>query len=344
MTCSLTCRRPRQPLALVALALATTLATTQATTQAGPLGAQPVRSLPQKLAQPISAAWQGQTLATALQRLTATQDIVLWLDRRVDRQQRVTAHVVDLPLEAALQQLVPTHALATCGQVLYIGPAARQLDTLVHLARAQAQQLPPRLRRRWLKAATANWPAGSEPGSLATAWLREAGLEPIEGQPIPHDLWPAQTLPPLPLTDRLVLLLVGFDLTYQIAPDGHSCQVVPIPRPLRLAAERAPRQAAPPSVQGDFTQKREGLDQKRLTLEIRNQPVGKVLDQLAQTLGLEIRWQQGVAQTARVSCRVHEATLEELLEALLTPIDLRYQRTGQQLLIQFPKKRSSLPE
>jgi hypothetical protein len=311
-----------------------------------PLAAQPALALSQKLALPISASWQGQALATTLQRLADSQDIALWLDRRVDRQQRVTAQFVDLPMEAALEQIIQAHTLglATCNQVLYIGPAARELKTLLHLARDQAKQLPASQQRRWLKAAAVRWPARSEPRSLATSWLDQAGLGLVEGERIPHDLWPAQALPPLPVTDRLVLLLVGFDLTCQVAPDGHSCQVVPIPRPLRLAAERAPRKTAPPSAQSDLTQKREGLAQKRLTLEIRNQPVGKVLDQLAQTLGLEVRWQQGVAQTAQVSCRVHEATLEELLEALLQPVDLRYQRTGQQLLILSPKKRASLPE
>jgi hypothetical protein len=51
---------------------------------------------------------------------------------------------------------------------------------------------------------------------------------------IPHDLWPAGELPPLPLVDRLTLILDQFDTTFRISPDGRGFELVPIIEPVEL--------------------------------------------------------------------------------------------------------------
>jgi hypothetical protein len=71
---------------------------------------------------------------------------------------------------------------------------------------------------------------------------------------------------------------------------------------------------------------------QRYTVEINNQPVGKVIDQLASQLKLEVIWPAAPADGSsnprdkRVSCKVNEALLDELLEAILTPADLTFER------------------
>lgn len=73
------------------------------------------------------------------------------------------------------------------------------------------------------------------------------------------------------------------------------------------------------------------------TLAIENQPVGSTVTQLAGHLGLSVVWQLGENAEAirlrRVSCKVREATLDELLEALLTPAGLAAERNGRRLEI-----------
>jgi hypothetical protein len=71
---------------------------------------------------------------------------------------------------------------------------------------------------------------------------------------------------------------------------------------------------------------------QRYTVEINNQPVGKVIDQLASQLKLEVIWPAAATDGSsnprdkRVSCKVNEALLDELLEAILTPADLTFKR------------------
>jgi hypothetical protein len=71
---------------------------------------------------------------------------------------------------------------------------------------------------------------------------------------------------------------------------------------------------------------------QRYTVEINNQPVGRVIDQLAAQLDLEVVWPappadgSPAARDKTVSCKVDEALLDELLKAVLTPADLTFKR------------------
>ena len=72
-----------------------------------------------------------------------------------------------------------------------------------------------------------------------------------------------------------------------------------------------------------------------LTLQVTNQPVEAILRALEKQAGLQVRWDETVAERVRtrVTFDVREATLEELLEAALTPAKLTYRRDGNSLTI-----------
>lgn len=78
--------------------------------------------------------------------------------------------------------------------------------------------------------------------------------------------------------------------------------------------------------------------QQVYTLDLENQPVGPTIMQLAAQLDLAVVWRLGEEAEAirgrRVSCRVREATLDELLHALLTPAGLAAERDGRRLVIE----------
>ncbi len=299
--------------------------------------AKPTPSLKEKLQRRVTVTWQGQELATAVKRLADTAQIPIWLDRRVDRQQTVTLELDDLPLYQALEKLAQKQSLATVqlGNLLYIGPkqTARQLPNLIRQAHKSLESLPTQTRRRWLKPKATSWPRLSEPRTLADNWLREERLTLLDSQPIAHDLWPANSLPPSPLIDRLLLLLAGFDLTCQITPDGKSCQIVP----LKPTFEVVPNDPLPPTKPKPTRTSRPS--HQRFTLRLENQPLGPVLEQLARQLNLKIVWDQKIAnreshRQQHISCDIKNAKLNELLQSILAPAGLEHQRKDKQITIQ----------
>ena len=290
--------------------------------------------LEQKMQHKVAVTWQDQQLAVALQRLTDAGEIPLWLDRRVDRRQTVTMQFADLPLTEALGKIAEHQSLGfvQLENLVYFAPqqTALELPTLIHQARNQLAKLPTKQKRRWLRKDATTWPRLSEPRTLAESWLREADLQLLGSKTIPHDLWPAQSLPPLALLDRLVLLLAGFDLTCKIAPDGASCEIVPISRPLKLIPQRR--------AQANLRKKTPRAPSHQLfTLRLENQPLGKVIDQFARQLQLEVAWKVEPTEKLRkqlISCDVKNAELDALLQNVLLPAGLQHQREGKRVTIQ----------
>ncbi len=186
----------------------------------------------------VSAVWKGQALGVVLDRLAAAEGIAFWVDRRVDLQRLVEVQFNDLPLSEVLDMLTKDHSLgwSSLGVICYVGPrdAAHEIATLLELTRDSIQELPTSQRTIWLHESPASWPRLSEPKLLLSEWLGEQEIILLHPELIPHDRWPAKKLPSLPLGERVVLLLVGFDLTCQISPDGDKCIVVPIERPVMI--------------------------------------------------------------------------------------------------------------
>ncbi len=336
-----------------------------------------------ELARPLTATWQGQELGVVLERISASQHVVIWLDRRVDPQQQIAARFQNLPLREVLDQLSSSHALgwSQLGGIIYLGPpeSAKELATLGAIARKSVDKLSAKARRPWLQKESVSWPRLSDPREILTAWLADAEIELVNRAALPHDLWDAKELPPLTLLDRLVLLLVGFDKTCEISANGKSCRIVGIERPVLLTREYQPgknlrvlheelkqlpgvtinRQSNRIAVTGrweDHERIRELLkdtstdNRKRqptarqnaeqvFSLRLENQPVGKVIDQLAGQLALEVVWSPTLLKreidprTALVSCDVTNGNLPALLKAVLAPAGLKFELQEKRLEI-----------
>ncbi len=194
--------------------------------------------LVQQLQRRVTVAWQGQQLAAVLDRLSETQEFSIWLDRRVDLQQSVELRFTDLPLEQVLDQLAEKHSLgiSVLDNLVYIGPkqSAYELATLLKQARNSIAKSSTPTKRRWLDEKSTTWLRLSQPRDLLTSLLKQSGITFLGSETIPHDLWDSKQLPSLTLVDKTVLILVGFDLTCRISPDGSTCEVVPIERPVVL--------------------------------------------------------------------------------------------------------------
>jgi hypothetical protein len=254
--------------------------------------------------------------------------------------------------------------------------STRELPTLAAIARNSLAKVSAKDRKPWLEKSAVSWPRLSEPRQLLNEWLTSAGIELDNPTAVPHDLWNAKNLPSLSLVDRVVLLLAGFDQTCQISTNGKSCRIVPIARPVLLTREYRPgrqmrefvqqlqniagvsinRSGSNIAVTGrvedheriaqllqeDTPLKREPPKPKGRTsaqvfsLRLENQPVGKVIAQLAAQLGLEVVWDSALSanlQTKLVSCDVVDGDLPTLLAAILSPAGLTFELNDRRLEI-----------
>ncbi len=297
--------------------------------------------LEHKLRREVSMSWREQELAEGLKRLAMAGEITLWLDRRIDRQQRLTLQLTEVSLEQALREITSQLGLGytRLGAVIYLGPeqSALELLTLAQQLRAKIRKLPANVSRRWLLPQATRWPRLSEPRRLAKSWLAEASLHLTGDEQIAHDLLQARSLPPLPLADRLVLLLVGFDLTCEVAGDGTECAIVPIARPLNPAMPT--RESKPAAATSDNHKK---TTHQVFTLSLKSQPLGRVLDQLAQQVQLQVVWKEESPQVVLeirkrlVSCEVMNVRLEELLRSILDNTGLEFQLDGKRVILRTP--------
>jgi hypothetical protein len=190
-------------------------------------------ALQHALAQKIGITWSNITLRQALASVAKTQHIAVLLDRRVDPDQKVELTFENIPLEEALERIASRLKIGVTilDGVAYFGPPdiTERLRTVATLRKEEVDHLPTLARTRWMQSKPWQWEILSTPRDLAAALAQENNLQ-IDGlAQIPHDLWPAADLPPLPLYDRWTLLLAPFDLTYELSADGNSLRLVPMP-------------------------------------------------------------------------------------------------------------------
>jgi hypothetical protein len=332
----------------------------------------------------LSVTWQGQELIVVLERLSTTQGLTFWLDRRINPQQPVNSHHSNVTLREVLDRIATDHSLgwSMLDDIIYIGPteSANNLATLAARARQSLDNAPTDYRNRWLAVEPARWQQLSEPREVLETWFSDTGIKLSNSQVLPHDLWAARDLQPMSLADRAVLLLIGFNMTCEISRNGRTCHIVPIEKPVLITVthdagnkarqvmaafkenrgveiQRSGRQL---TITGRWEDQQQAIEiiagktlakpggnlpqrvlEQRFSLKLENQPVGKVIDQLAGQLGLNVAWQEQLLTPTRdmrqtlISCEVINGDLEKLLESVLAPAGLSYHLQSSQLDI-FP--------
>ena len=77
-----------------------------------------------QLQMPVGVTWRQTPLRSALNGLSSSQSVAIFLDRRVDPDQKIDFTVDDVELNAALQRLATDHGLGMSyvGCVVYLGP------------------------------------------------------------------------------------------------------------------------------------------------------------------------------------------------------------------------------
>src|SRR5690242_3065684 len=171
-------------------------------------------------------------LRDALGAIAHAYDVAIFLDRRIDPDQRVDFSASDIPLERLLQQIAAVaHAeTAVIGSVVYVGTreSAAQLATIAAMKRQEVSRLPNDAKARLLKTEAWHWEELAQPRDLLRDLAQQGGVRVENADSMPHDLWPAVNLPPLAWVDRLTLLLVGFGLTFELDDRASAVRLVPV--------------------------------------------------------------------------------------------------------------------
>lgn len=334
---------------------------------------------------PGRISWSEQSLRQGLDNVSKNQRIAIWLDRRIDPDGTMNITTSGESLQVALQQVAAKLkvGVGSVGNVIYLGPqpVAERLATIAAIKREAAAKLPAEVRAQWQRNQPFQWETLTSPrellDQLATEIHVNSGhLKVVQPELLPHDLWAAGDYPALPATDRLTLLLAGFDLSFDLARDGTAIRIAPMPESVSISrtfspdnALRAEQQLARtfPHVTMQRSGNRlmatgrfedleligrvlrgekigalvvDGAD-TRFDLKVANTKVGIIIDTLAKQRNLTVKLDPAIKDKLEtlVTLSLRQATFAELLEAALKPAGLtsRLNGTTLELLPENPR-------
>jgi hypothetical protein len=269
-------------------------------------------------------------------------------------------------------------AVTRLGDVIVIGPSATNalLRTIAENRRLEVAKLPSTTKTNWLRTHPLSWPVGSTPREILQAWAKTASIRVTNLNDMPHDVWAAAQLPAMNSIDALTLLLSNFDMTFRISGNGSQMQLDSIGDGDRVIEKLYSGGADPQGLANDIAaalpeakiemrgqqlvinarvEEHEWISGERdrtdspvagtqvHTLKVENQPVGELIEYLAERLKFQVRWDDqaiadaGISRDTLVSFEVVKQPLDKLLEAVLSPAGLAHQREGDIVRIS-PKK------
>ena len=194
-----------------------------------------------QLAQPTTIHFAENPLRKALGDLGRVHRVAAVIDRRVDPGQKIDMRLSDVSVEEVLQAIARDRRLGVSmlGSVVYFGPVriSTRLRTIAELRKEEIRRLPPQLGREFLRPKPFTWDDFAMPRALLAELARQHGWEIGGLDRIPHDLWAGADLPPLSPVEQLTLILVQFDLTFQVDTDGRRLALVPVPSEVALVRD-----------------------------------------------------------------------------------------------------------
>ncbi|MFM7843336.1 MAG: STN domain-containing protein [Planctomycetota bacterium] len=317
-------------------------------------------------------SWSGNPCRAALRNLAINQRTAIFLDRRIDPEQQLAVQASDITLDELCQRIAQRASMGVCrvGSVIYFGPTSTSqvLATVAAVRRQEIEelkssQITAERKRKLQSEKPLAWSRLATPRDLIQTLADEAGLRVIKLEShIPHDLWPEAQLPALPWSDRLSLLLAGFEKSFALNLADETIELVSWPNPIQYEKRYAVK-GLPAKVVADLADKfgqsalrvdgaqllvrgpyedHESIQrvlrgekvrrnqvgpkqEKRYSLKVENQPLGGVLKAIADTLqvGLEYDPDQVPRLNRRISFEVDMVTLEEILRIALRDSGLK---------------------
>lgn len=289
-------------------------------------------------AEPVHATWTAQPLREVADRLSALGGLPVIIDRRVDPTTPISLTAAGEAIDAVVASAAAVAAAEAVRLDAYfrIAPAAAAARAAAaeQARRRRLARLPAPQRRLLEERDAWSWPAGSRPRDLVGEAAAAQGLEIAGLDLVPHDHFPAAALPPLPLAERIDLVLAHFDLGVDWSP-GPAGGKVPAGRigPLPEAVAAVPPPRRPPGK----VDRPAGKQVFTLRLEA---PLDAALAAITKQLGLGLAIDEaslaarGIAPREIVRADVRSVSRDELLDAVLGPVGLSWTIAGDTLRVQ----------
>jgi hypothetical protein len=177
---------------------------------------------------------------------------LVFIDRRVDPQQRVTLQLEAASIDDVLRSVAEAQSLglSQLGVLRYLGPryAAEALRTVALVSTEELAQLPRIERTKLERKQRLTWPRLSEPRVLVSLAAERCGWRILNSERIPHDLWSAGELPELTAAEQLTVLLMGFNLTFKPHPRERGLEILPLEKVAIERRYRLPDQFPDPTL------------------------------------------------------------------------------------------------
>lgn len=320
-------------------------------TQRGGLGTVLAAGL--DLDKPVHAAWTGVPLRTWAAGVAEIAGRPVVIDRRLDPDAAVTLDASGEPLVAVLEKVARASGaevvpLRSSVRIVPLKSPAAACDRAEHAREQAVGKLPAAGRQAVVRRAAWGWPDGARPRDLVKEALDAAGLAAEGIDRVPHDHFPAASLPPLSLGERLDLLLAHFDLRidWRTGAAGPVAAIVAIDAGLPATV---PKQGVPHAGHtGNDRPKSPDRKQPRpepgttsktkqtFTLAVAA-PLEEVLTAVAGRLRVMLDIDRAVLEARGISAReivrveVRDLSADELLAAILGPLGLTGKVVGERL-------------
>ena len=204
-------------------------------------GGPPVSTQPELLRylqRPVTLTWRGAPIHSSLNRLGNLYQIAVVVDRRVDPETELNLSVqqsafLRVLVAAAVQSKLHVEVVGPC---VYVGPeeSTRLGPILLEIANQKIKSLPRRQRQRWQSRHSVQFSRLDEPRKIIEQSLKASRIPLVNGKKIPHDLWRAQQWPQQTAAETLTLVLLGFDMAFDVTETG-GCRIRPIDRTARIS-------------------------------------------------------------------------------------------------------------
>ncbi|MEO1991753.1 MAG: hypothetical protein ABGW78_07465 [Pirellulales bacterium] len=280
-------------------------------------------------ASPVHATWVATPVCDVSQQIGRLAKIPVILDRRINPTTPISIEASGESSDVILAQV----AKMCNAQIVYLRSSIRitppqsagRCVAAETLRNKELNRLASKQKQRLLHTEAWSWPSGSQPRNLLEALVQKNRLTIPNMNMVPHDHFPAADIPPIPLADRLDLLLAHFDLRVAWAPNASSEH----PSGMIVALPKAPETAmAKPSRSTSRPQQPQGRKVFTLRLEA---PLEPSLVALTKQLGLTLELDRatltarGISPQEIARADVTQVSREKLLDAILKPLGISWQ-------------------
>ncbi|MCL2305491.1 MAG: hypothetical protein FWC43_09125 [Planctomycetaceae bacterium] len=290
------------------------------------------------VAQTASVSFSGVELRETLNQYAKTQRVGFLLDRRIDPGQPLKFEAQKVAGMELFVLLADQMKLGFCqiGPIAYLGPkeAAVKLERIHAIKRQALSNSPTELRRMLSQKIRLKTEKLDTPLEILHQVSQKMKTKIVNPDRIPHDLWPELDFPEADACELLSVLLIGFDLTFEIGDRGIT--FVPLPDNLPVVTETKPNRPKATS----SSKKEVPLEKQRFqSFEVQNKTVNEVLQYFSDNWDLQITVDEkslrdkGISLDERISFQRNQTDIHDLLRATLDPVGCTYQLSGKKLRV-----------